>query len=339
MFENVTWVANSSAAPLGEGKGDLAGYLVDGAMLTISLVGLVGNSTAMFILTSSDSIHKSKSYVLLMNQSLLDASTSVAFTIYLVFKYAITWHDMGGAWDSLLCYYIYSQLNCASLIYCSSYNLVVLSVERMISVAWPIWHRVYVSPRLLVWASVGVWVFGLCSMAAFSLPVNGITPRGDCYYWSRLPAHSKLYYSLAYNSFFSLVPMLAMCCCYGVIYARVRSMSRLDAGLRLNVVRTLAVCVAFFCVCHVTRASLSVAARLTRYALLNTDFYVIALILLQTNTAVNPFIYSFQYADYREELKRQLRRVCGQSSYLMECESSTVSASVQLDSIKKADSE
>ena len=285
-------------------------YIVDGVLFFISIIGIAGNSVAMFILTSSVKIRKSRSYVLLMNQCLLDFTTTLFMITYMGAKYFGRWSSMTGSWDLIRCHVIYSQLYVTMAIFSSSYNLVALSVERMSSVVWPVFHKVRCTRRLTSIVAMSMWVFGFGIATAFGLPVNGIDPvNRKCYYWNHFPSRlNSQIYSVLYNTFYSLLPLLMMLTSYAVMYASISS-RRMCIDIKLNVARMLATCVLLFLCCHVFKVTLVMISRFTSNNLFNSTIFVVGVIMVQMNSIVNPFIYSLQYMDYKTELRRQIYRM------------------------------
>ena len=239
MEQNVT----KSSVIIVSGSSSMA-YIMDSAVFLVSMVGMVGNSVAMFIMTSSVKIRKSRSYVLLMNQCLLDFTVTMFMIPYLLLKYVLHWSNMSGSWDLLLCHVIYSQLYSVIPLISSNYNLVALSVERMTSVVWPVFHKVRCTRKMLLIVAVITWVLGLCLAIATAFPVNGInTTKRKCYFWNNFPSrlHSQIY-SIMFNSIFVIFPIIMMLTSYAMMYASISS-RRMRTGVKLNVARMLLACI------------------------------------------------------------------------------------------------
>ena len=329
MEQNVTESSDITAG----GSSSMA-YIVDGIMLLISVFGIAGNSMSMFILTSSVKIRKSRSYVLLMNQCLLDFATTILMIPTLLFKYFGHWSSMSGSWDLIICHVMYSQLYATIPIFSSTYNLVAMSVERMTSVVWPVFHKVRCTRRMTLVVAVTTWVLGFCINTALSLPVNGINMENrKCYYWNNLssPLNSQIY-SVLYNILFILFPLLVMLTSYTVMYVSILS-GRMRLGVKLNVARMLATCVLLFLFCHILKVTLVMISKFTSNNLFGSTIFVVGVIMMQSNSIVNPFIYSIQYMDYKTELKRQISRITGRMSSTVnttDSEESTTSSSIKL---------
>ena len=314
-------------------KKSLLPYIIHGILMLFSIIGFIGNGTAMFILSSSAKIRKSKSYVLLMNQSLLDFVNTILMIIYLFMFYLITWRDLGGARGVILCQLVWSQLFITFTIFGSSFNLSALSLERMVSVVWPVIHRVHVTHYRMMVTAVVVWFMGVSVATAFSVPVNGIAPSGRCYYWNKFSSRlSSQIFSILFSSVFSILPLISMFVSYAMIYARISSRG-MNSNIKLNVIRMLATCVALFFLCHVLRASLVMGSRFTSRNLHDTTLFVVGILLLQSNVIVNPIIYSLQYMDYKKELHRQINRLRGRKEKVYEADTATSTTS-KLDTVE-----
>ena len=311
MEHNVTEAMEINA----NGSSSVA-YIVDIVQFFISWIGLVDNSVAMFILTSSVKIRKSKSYVLLMNQCLLDFTANIFMITYLPLKYLVHWSNMSGSWDLIMCHVIYSQLYVTMPTFSSSYNLVALSLERMTSVVWPVFHKVRCTRRLTLLIALVTWIFGFGIATAFALTVNGINPvKKKCYYWNnfRSQLHSQIF-TVMFNTFFIILPLTAMLTSYAMMYTRISS-RRMRPGIKLNVAGMLATCVLLFVCCHVLRLSLIMIMNFSTTRIdLQSILFVVSIIMVQMNSIVNPFIYSLQYMDYKKELRRQFSKIVGMMS-------------------------
>ena len=285
-------------------------YLVDGVLIAIAFMGTVGNSIALLVLSSSSRIKKTTTYVLLMNQSLLDLVTTLCTLNYIAMKYLLSWQDMSGPIGWFLCQFIYSQQNFIATTCSSSFNLVALSLERMIRVLWPIYHRRHMTRRRMrLWSAV-IWVSGFVVVMSFSFCANGVGADRKCIFWSDFSSdlRTRVFY-ISFNVVFSLAPLLIMSAAYVMIFVRVSS-RRLKVDAKLNVIRMLLTCVALFFVCHVLRASLSIASKYIDFEIEDSPVFTFSVVILQANSIVNPMVYCLQYMDYRKELINRFKMVC-----------------------------
>ena len=289
-------------------------YVIDAIFSAVSLVGIVGNSVAMFIMSSSHKIRDSKSYVLLMNQNLTDLITCILSIIYTLFKYLYPWRAVRGLLGEFVCHVVYNQTMMLISMYCSTLNLLSLSLERTISVVWPIRHRLSFNRNVGVYLCGAMWTLSFGTMLAFSIPVNGMLSSGGgggCHFWTGFEsARLAQLHSVIYNTLTSVLPVMVMMAAYVTIYV---SLYLHGKSLKSNVIRMLITCVALFFACHALKVAVIMASPFLERSILDRPIYVVALILLQCNNAVNPFVYSLQYMDYRSEVRRQFNRLAGRS--------------------------
>ena len=297
---------SSTEQPLEDSVGSaydqIRAYLMTGSSIFIGLVGLFGNSTAMHVMRSSRKINQSKSYVLLMNQCLVDLVMSAMVPIDLFIKYSLHNSDLAS---NLYCYIIHGKFFPTIIVITSTYNLVALSLDRMVSVVWPIQHRTKVTKVGYMWGCLALWSYGLILALALSIPVNGPQADGKCHYWNKFSSRSNAQiFSVILNTLYTLLPISLMLLSYTVIYITISTTS-IGGKVKMNVIRMLATCVLLFLCCHSLRAYLSIYSSFSARTYFGTNIYYISIILIQCNTIVNPFVYSIQYTDYRIELKRQ----------------------------------
>ena len=287
-------------------------------MTAIGVVGVFSNLVALFILTKSKRIRCGQSYVLLMNQSLIDFTCSTHTFVWLAVWFTGRPDNKvtGNASDWFECAIVRTQFMIAWSTCSSSYNLAVLSLERMFSVVKPIAHRVGFNRANQKLVSVAVWALGAAVMLGFNVPTNGVDPAtGRCYFWSRFPSRSHAHaYAVTLVLLYNVLPVAVMVGSYAAIYAKLGDFGRGVAGsahvVKTNVVKTLATCVIAYIGCHTLRSTLSLAARFGHSGAMLGGLYQLGMMLMQVNSIVNPFIYMLQFKDYRVELWRQLAR-CG----------------------------
>ena len=282
---------------------------LQGAFVLIALFAIFSNSIALYVLSCSHEIRRSKPYVLLANQCLLDGASGVFTIVCLVCVYLVKRQRMNiGTTDWFICSLLHSQLGMAIPACGSSYNLGAMALERMVSVLCPVYHRNRVSNKALRWVSASTWIVGAGFMTPLALLTNGIAPNGQCYYWNGLPERFKLTLSVCFNASFSIIPFLVMLISYAVMFIRI---ARLKLKVRMTVIRVLASCVVLFFVCHCLRVVFSIVSRAqpNRPTWLQQPIYPLALTLIQANCIVNPIVYCVQYTDYRKELVKQFKRI------------------------------
>ena len=200
--------------------------IADLCLAIISLVGLLGNSTVVYILYNCSSIRASPYFTLLINQSVADIGSCLMTTLWLVTNHTVNKTGMAGIGDWILCTFIQSQYLLAVTVVVSSYNLSAISLERMASVVVPVKHRLLWTSRSGRMVAVSLWVFGTLTMMVIACPINGIRKNGTCHFWSKFPDKTTAQvYSVFFVFFYNVMPALIMLAAYVVIYLKLSSIA------------------------------------------------------------------------------------------------------------------
>ena len=276
----------------------------DAALMFISVLGLLGNAVAMVIFATTPKIRASCRYVLLINQCLLDMLVAVFMLTYFATRYRITWTQMTGTLDNLLCHLVYSKINIAMATCASAYNLVLLSINIMSGIVWPSSDKGGESrSRLTTWAAVLVWPLGAMLMLPFSIVVTGLSDSGACEVWANYSTRANMIFAcVAFNLSFFLVPVSVMLACFAAIYARLSSSRVLRKKHDLNEVRVFLTLVFIFFFCNISRCVASMADRLLGLQLHGLPIFCISLLMIHSNCVLKTAVYALQFDEYNATL-------------------------------------
>ena len=280
-------------------------------MYFTSIVGLSGNSVAVYIISSSTAIKQSKSYILLINQCLFDIIYNIVIIMYKGARHFLKNKNMSGIIDWCICSFVHSQVIAGIMLTSSSYNLSSLALERMICVLFPIFHRVRITERVLKMVAAFIWILGPLLMFSLAIPSSYIAPDGTCYFWNALGPKWSMFIAISTNIILSIVPFIIMIVAFAAMYIRIHL---LGLKVRMNVIRMLGTCVILFFICHCLQSSFGI---IMTWLTPNDaswhmkPIYIFAQLLMQLNSLVNPFVYYVQYTDYRVELLYKFKRMLG----------------------------
>ena len=315
-------ILNSSESTFTEVEFIVDEILFDLVVSALCFVGIISNAVAMYILSSTSSIRKSRPYILLWNQCLMDLLALVSSQISRITKYLSRRQGMHGLVDQLLCNLIHNDLGVAVHICASSYNLAALSGERMFSVVWPIHHRVSFTQKNLRRAARAIWLFAFVAVFSHSLGTNSIAPNGLCYYWvAKVGIHSDIF-MITFNLIFTVIPLIIMLVCYTTMYAKIIGN---NLKVKMNVIHVLGTCVVLFILCHAPRivyTALSWRSKVSWKSKASLNF---ALASLLPNTFVNPIVYVIQFKEYKLEFRRQINMIFGRKMSTVVPKSSSLS--------------
>ena len=144
----------------------------DSIVLFISLFGIFTNIGAIFILSSTPSIRRSRPFTLLVNQCLMDTVALVTREIVVVAKYALKSDGLHGIWDQFRCHLLDNGS----------------------------------TPMNMRRAVFSIWLFSVITMFSHSVGTNGIALDFRYYYWTVRHGISSKMYAISFNLTFSICP-------------------------------------------------------------------------------------------------------------------------------------
>ena len=344
-FENSSLSADSNITGSGFGSGGFPGGFPGGfnfmipdpwspvEMLqrVVAIIGFTGNMIAMIVVLKGRSIRKNASYIFLFNQSLSDFLSCWYVLIWPLVQYITGAGESGksGWGDYIVCVVVDSRAAMTLNTVISTYNLVLLAGERTLSIVFPVHHRMYATDRRQFMAAALVWPLTLILVTPFVVANNGINEFGKCRYNDRMKA-SPWFYTL-FESLALYIPLCLIIAAYISIIVKLR-MGHAAVKKRLaNVLRTLVTVVVVYVLCSTLR---NVLAMMGAYNISlgknRVSLYSVAYSLRIVSFCVNPLIYTLQYADYRNELKKMM--CCDKGGSKVDCsEDSSTDGSKRLD--------
>lgn len=149
--------------------------------IIIGSIGLVGNVFVIIVIIFFTSMHKQLANHFVINQSIIDAVSSL-FVIadYISSKSRIAPTLIPNEFASeFYCRVWYNQVLLWGSYLSSTYNLVVLTIERYMKIVHPIFHKNSFSSLKSKLLIVFVWLFGVSFQALYTIPPTRIV-NGRC---------------------------------------------------------------------------------------------------------------------------------------------------------------
>lgn len=189
--------------------------------------------------------------------------------------------------------------------------------------------------------TVCIWLAIPLTELAMLLPTTDITTSGQCRDWNVFPnqAWRRLFGVLTFI-FEYLGPSSVLTLCYSSIYAALKRRGRRHKmaallltsvttvtpvspcpqdTVRRDVLKTLVTVVLVYFVCNSTKPVLYLVYNCGFTFNLSGVVYQIASLANFANSAVNPFIYAFQYAAFQSEFRKLWRTARSTSDVATQC--------------------
>nr|XP_060642109.1 chemerin-like receptor 1 [Anolis sagrei ordinatus] len=301
------------------------------------VLGVIGNGLVIFI--TGFRMKKTVNTVWFLNLSIAD------FTLTLFLPFSIAYIALGFHWPFGQAMCKFNTALAVLNLYASVYLLMVISIDRCISVRYPVWAQNHRSPRLASFVTVGIWIVALVLTSPnFHFKVTGPDPYDEsmilCFtnYSHNMEQTKMIHYAMITSRFIFafVIPFTVIVVCYGAIILKLRRNQLTQSTKPFKVIT--AVIVAFF-LCWLPYHIFSFIETKVNET---PGLHLVILIgipltssLAFINSCLNPILYVFMGHDFKERLKRSLFSAF-ENAFAEEASESTaqtkMKSSIQLDS-------
>ncbi|XP_072011056.1 chemerin-like receptor 1 [Engystomops pustulosus] len=275
------------------------------------LLGTIGNGLVIWF--SIFKMKKTVNVIWFLNLSIADFT----FTLFLPFSISYLLNGFHWSFGSFMCKFN-STLAFVNL-FASVFLLTVISIDRLISVIFPVWCQNHRTPRLALFVVIVVWFLALLC----SLPYFIFRDTEDYNYTIRCSNNYKLngsiddarirHKSLVTMRFLVgfLIPFTIIVTCYSVIAQRIYRNHLTTSTKPFKVIITVIIC---FFVCWIPYHIFSLLELHSFYHDSDLFYKISAAIpfassLAFMNSCVNPFLYVFIGRDFKDNICRSFHSI------------------------------
>lgn len=313
MFPDVTMnmTMNTTSAP----QTSIGMQVIFVISLIVDVAGLIGNSFVILVIMKTKSLKSRLANQFIVNQSCIDLS-SCFFLIGAVYRTGNPL-DANNLGDRLYCQIWLSNSFVWSLVYCSTYALMALTLERYFSVVYPVWHKGFFNDTRSRIIMAATWIIGLVEGLLLSSLSSAIDPEnGQCLTFVIWPSDTvrKLtgIWTVTLHYF---LPMFILIFCYVriilVITGRIKKVNpgQLENSentqdkswnkARFNVIYTLIIVGVLFAMCWSPNQIYYFMMNLGYPADFVSTWYNVTILTIYMNSSVNPFVYIIKYEQFK----------------------------------------
>ncbi len=227
--------------------------------ILIGVFGILSNSFVILVITKSKAMRKGLTNKMIVNQSAIDISASILMVAEANVRFDTS--GLSGLSDSLYCKLWISKVFLWSLFCASTYNLVIISIERYYEIVHPIQHKSFLTRTKTILLLLFPWIIPVIIEILYVIPTTGIV-QGYCVVIGIFPSELAGRICVIFVNVFQLIfPLGVMIVSYTHIYLtlrkRITPASTLSEAERsrekrmvkasMNVLKTMVtVCVCFF---------------------------------------------------------------------------------------------
>ncbi|XP_056236109.1 chemerin-like receptor 1 [Seriola aureovittata] len=278
------------------------------------VLGVLGNGVVIWV--TGFKMKKTVNTVWFLNLAVAD----FLFTAFL--PLTVTYTAMGFHWPfgNFMCR-VNSTLTSLNM-FASVYILVMISVDRCVSVVWPVWAQNHRNIRKASYVSLGVWVLALTLSAPYFVFKDTLTYSDDttlCFTNFTLSDDSETgkirHQAVAITNFLLgfVVPFTVIVSCYAVIIHRLRR-NRTLASQSSRPFKIIAAVITTFFLCwapfHIMRL-----IELDNHTRSKTFGHVLSIGLPITtslaflNSCLNPLLYVFMGQDFKGIVRKSILNI------------------------------
>ncbi|XP_051887774.1 C3a anaphylatoxin chemotactic receptor-like [Pristis pectinata] len=261
----------------------------------ICLLGVSGNGLVLWI--AIHEVRKTVSMIWVLNLSLAD------FTFTALLPFTIAHQALGLHWPfgSFMCKLLsfVSQLN----MFASVFTLMVIALDRCISVTLPIWSQNHRTVKLAVGVSLVVWILAVVPSIPFFLIRKTMENEEGiiyCFYCEDRYSLSSLV--LARFTLAFLMPFLTIAVCYWIITVKVRQKWRRSSVRSRRI--TCMIIWAFF-ICWLPFHVLYLVHATTNQQLVT--ILPLATCFAYANSCINPMLYMYAGRGSCIQIKKRIQ--------------------------------
>ena len=282
----------------------------------IILINLLGNSLVCVVVLRYRGMRSPINY-LLVNLAVSDMMVALFTAPQYVLRW--TFHHPNGTAGDYMCRFITG----GNFIWIggvmSAFLLVVIAVERYLAVVRPLSGRPRLTTRRLIAVVTAGWIFALL----YNLPLffvvrhKGGVNESCVEHWPNTSLAKA--FTVACFCVYGAIPISTMVCLYsrvlyklwkgGIRATQLSEQARIRA--RLKVTKMVLVVSIMYAVCWLPNLVIYMLSQFKPDSLghgsyFYVDYFVVSVVLVGLNSAINPFIYTLHSSNFRQHIKGAL---------------------------------
>ena len=295
------------------------------ALILIMVAAIIGNTLVCIATSLSPSLRKANTSLFIVSLAVSDLLTAILvipFDVYIILNNGLWFHGEAACNIWTTAYLL--------TVPTSNLTLLVLSIDRYFTLSEPLnkfrGGKFMTRGRIICYITA-LWVY---SLACALLPLTGwkiwrLRPKsvngGICFF------NGSHLYNILVSVLHFIVPSLAMCVIYIMIYHQIRRHTRairpVDSPVAQNTqaslllqrniraAKRIAVIVSVFLLCWVPYSILSIIGNLCLQCLLRIpqEAFYVTLMAGYLNSALNPILYSFNNRNFMDSYRRLFRAI------------------------------
>ncbi|XP_033624575.1 neuropeptide FF receptor 2-like [Asterias rubens] len=313
--------------------------------VTIACFAIFGNGLVIFVMTVRRKQFSSFTNRLIRHQSIIDLISGLVFLAVTVIRQTSLLDNLEGNFSGwILCKLVRSSFFVWGLSVASTYNLVVISLERFLATCYPVKHRNYCSLFKIKVSMCVAWIIGFTYAIRFIILY--IITDNKCGFDYSISPTARIVLFIVIILVEYIIPVILISFSYGRILlvlrqkldnANANQQNGILSKAKRNVIITLLIAGFMFFICCTPMQTLRVLLTIGVVSSSSSELVTILgqafLGFIMCNMCVNPVVYCFKYEHFRTQLKQLVRKRFGRNR-VRPGEESTDGTSLAIDPIQ-----
>ena len=292
--------------------------------VTIACSAILGNGLVIFVMTVRREQFSSFTNRLIRHQSIIDFLSGLVFLLMTGIIQSSLLENVEinfSGW--ILCRLIFSNFFVWGLSVASTYNLVVISLERFLATCYPVKHRNYCSLFKIKVSMYAVWVIGFTYALVF-LCVYKVSENQCSFNHDMGSVAEATLFCLSFVVEYAIPVTLISFSYIKILLVLRQKLDNANADqqdgvfskAKRNVIMTMLIagCMFFICWTPVELMRLLLTSNVVTTKTPQVGYVLGAFTeLVMCNISVNPVVYCYKYDHFRTQLKQLVRSRFGRS--------------------------
>lgn len=282
--------------------------------IVIACSAMLGNGMVIFVMTVRRRQFSSFTNRLIRHQSVIDFVSGVMLlTLKVIKPTEVTLEGEESLWGEVACRFAQADVPLWTVNVASTYNLVVISLERFMATCYPVKHRNSCSLFRIKILMCSTWVVGFVN-SLFLLSFFRVDQK-VCKFTLENPLTIPLLTLDICIQY--LIPVVLMLFTYTriILVLKKKLAGATDANqqphanlykAKQNVIETMLIAVVLFAICWTPFEIFKLKTFISK-KISSSTAYIAVTGSLTCNMCVNPIVYCFKYKHFRSQLQKYVR--------------------------------
>ncbi len=288
--------------------------------------GILGNGLVIYVILRYKPMLKHFNNLYIINQSIIDFVSSILMLMHTPICNLTP--DLRGVSGPLYCLLYTSRVFYWLSVMASTYNLVLLTCDRYMSVVHVVWYKTSMTKKRVYMLLAITWFIGFIIYFPWGIASSGIVNE-VCYTWTLYSYPSTRIVLGIFNLLITFpIPTVIMVCCYIKMAAVLKNQGKVSPShsshvekqrqdkmnkARINILVTMTIMGLCFVCCWASSSIYYFLYTLGYPFQRDTAFYQFTVYATNFNSLINPILYVIFYKQFKKAVKFVILRKLGNS--------------------------